>query len=352
MPDAPYRIETISRDNSRAAADFIYKIFGYTYTDTGLYDPEQILRYEHDGCYHMLVCMGPANTVHGMLLLAYSFPSRHMIEIGELLMDPDLSAASGGQILKQFIQLLRNQLMSLADHSGLRTVVSLEVTEHRLTQRLSLEMGFMTCGVYLGYIPGWQRQLRTVPQQREETPANPQCGSGDAGRRTMVVSARPFRSKTPRQQLSVPARFEQRIREIYKDYRLQCDFVMAPRCASSGHMESYVDFRRARAVVEVDRTGPETPDALLQQLKHFHAGYVELIHFVLPLSGHDIDPAVEALVGAGAGFGAVLPDYREGPVLVMQSIDRKCLAPISQGVLSPRAGEIVAELMHGAATLA
>src|ERR1051326_1761207 len=196
MSDSRYRIERASEQNAHAVAEFIYKIFGYTYTDSALYDPDRILAYEQDGSYQIFVCMGPDDGAHGVLLFAFSFPSPRMVEIGELLLDPDVSAATSGQILKQFIQVLRPHLMSLAERNGLRTVVSFEVTEHRLTQRLSLEMGFMNSGVYLGYIPGWQRQLRTAPQQRTESPANARTGASAAGRRTLVVSARPFRIKT------------------------------------------------------------------------------------------------------------------------------------------------------------
>jgi hypothetical protein len=346
MANNTYRIERASQQNSHALAELFYKIFGYTYINPEFYDRDKMLRHENEGTYQTFVCLGPDNVALGMIVLDFSFPSPRIIEIAEILIDPDVCAASSGQILKQLIQVLRPHLISLADNRGLRTVVSVEVTEHSLSQRLSQEMGFMTAGVYLGYCPGWQRQLRTPPGERIY-PCSGTKLTSPSGRRTMIVSARPFRSKTPPQQLSVPARFEELIHEIYKEYRLQFEFVPPASVTGAGRVDAFVDFGRGRAVVEVRQTGEDTADSLLRYLQRFHSGFLELVHIILPLSGDHLDPIVEALTAAGVGFAAVLPDYREGPVLIMQSIDRKCLAPIPQGVFSERARRIIADLTGG-----
>jgi hypothetical protein len=340
----PKCIERASNENVGAIVDFVYKIFGYSYVDPGLYDPAQILRFEREGVHRIFVCTGPDKAVHGLLVLAFSFPTKRILEISELLIDPDIGPEAGGQIIKQFIETLRQEFMTLAAENGLRTVVSLEVTEHRMTQRLSLEMGFVTAGVYLGYGQGWKRQLRRQPLERTRTGSSPGADSG-LGRRTMVVSARPFRSKTPRQQVNLPGRFAGLIRDIYRDFRLQVEFVPPVKVTGAGRIETSVDFNRGRCIIEVHCPGEDTAECLLRHLQHFHSGFIELVHIILPLSGDYLDRTVEALAAASVSFAAVLPDYRQGPVLIMQSIDRSCLAPVKQDLLSERARHILANLM-------
>jgi hypothetical protein len=263
-----------------------------------------------------------------------------VVELSELWLDPELSESASGNVLKQFLDALRQELAMLADQHGLRAAFAMEVTEHQLTQRLSHKMGFITAGVYLGYIPGWQRQLRTRPGQR--SPVAP-IEHDRTLRRTMTVSARPFRTKTPLQTVTLPDRFEALIREIYKDFRLAVEYVPATPPQASGKLKSRVDFMRGIATIVVQETGPDTPDVLVDMLRHYRNGFVDLIHIILPLAG-DINSVVERMVEAGCGFASLLPQYGEGPVLVMQSISRELLGPVPQGVVSPRAARILADL--------
>lgn len=341
------RVERLSAANAAAVPDFIYRIFGYSYTHSWLYERREIKNLVEEDSQTGFVCVTADGSVKALLLLAYSFPSRAILEIAEVLIDPDVGQLAGGYVLKQFIDALQAELWRRADNCGLRTVMSLEVTEHQLTQRLSHHMGFFTAGVFLGYTPGWQRQLRTTPEQRLAGGMSAHAAGEEGGRRTMVVSARPFRSKTPPQRLTLPSRFEGLVRQIYKDFRLTHEFVRPQPRAGAGRFESSVDFIRGRAVIEVHEMGADTPDLLLERLQHFRNGFVDLVHFVLPLSGDDIDGAVERLSAAGCVFGAVLPQYRDCPVFVMQSVNRAVLAPIPRGVLSPRAAEILAGILPG-----
>jgi hypothetical protein len=332
-----WQVVPISAENATAIPEFLYRIFGYSLTDTRLYDSAQVLQH-----YHGFVCLASSGSVHGLLLLAFSFPTRRILEIAELLIDPDTGESAAGHVLKGFIAALRGELTALRDQHGLRCAVTLEVTEHQLTQRLSQQMGMVTAGVYLGYVPGWQRQLRTRPQERT---AARQPSAGASGRRTMVVSARPIRTQTPPQRFAPPDRFEALIREIYTDFRLAAEYVPPSRRTGPGMVETRLDFVRGIAILLVHEAGDDTPRVLLERLQHYRNGFVELIHIVLPLSLDDINPAVECLIEAGCSFASVLPQYAESPVVVMQSIQRESLAPIPQGVFSPRASRILSDIL-------
>ena len=122
------------------------------------------------------------------------------------------------------------------------------------------------------------------------------------------------------------------------------EYVAAAPVPPVGKVRSRVDFMRGIASIHVQEMGSDTTDAVVDLLRHYRNGLVDLIHVILPLSG-DINSVVERLVEAGCGFGALLPQYGEDPHLVMQSIYPELLPPASQGVLSPRAARILAGLL-------
>jgi|GEM_PF-4916917 len=329
------QVVALSENNVSSVPDLVRRIFGYSYSDPKLYDAGSIL-----GEYEGFLSMTPAGDARALLLLCRSLPSPHVLEVAELLADPELSEIVAGEIIKQFIELLRTHLWELADHHGLHTVFSIEVTEHRLTQRLSKYMGFIPAGVYLGYIPGFKRQLLAGTKERDS--AGAPALETLAQRRTMVISIRPFRTRTPKQIVALPARYEQLIREIYVDFRLAVDYISPTLRHAPGRIESKVDFQRGIAFIFVLEAGIDTPERVLERLRHYRESFVELIHIVLPLSGDDINAIIESLENAGCRYAAVFPQYIDGPALVMQSIDARLLAPIPPDVISPRAARILA----------
>jgi hypothetical protein len=261
-----------------------------------------------------------------------------------MMVDPG-AEVMGGAILKRILEGLRDRLQFLSQERDLRTVISLDVTGHHLTQRLVREMGFVTGGLFLGSTPAWHSLFQVTPQERLETAnAAPVPGGGTAfGRTTEVVSVRPFRSKTPAQVLSPPGRFSRLIADIYKDYRLQFEVMPGRQPDGQTVIEPSLDFHVGYAILEVRSVGVDAPGAIREQTRHFQDGFIELVRVVLPLSGIDLNPVVEDLAGSGFQFAAVLPQYRDCPVLILQHIDPRHVAPIPSGLLSPRAVRILEE---------
>jgi hypothetical protein len=328
-------VVALSENNVGSVPELVRRIFGYSYSDYSLYDATSIL-----GEYYGFIYITPSGSARALMLLSHSLPSPHVLEVAELLVDPEMSEITAGEVIKQFIELLRTHLWDLADHHDLHTVFSIEVTEHRLTQRLSKYMGFIPAGVYLGYISGSRRQFMVGTKERDG--ASAPALETLAQRRTMVVSIRPFRTRTPKQTIALPVRYEQIIREIYVDFRLAVDYIAPTPRHVPGRIESKMDFQRGIALISVLEAGIDTPEQVLKRLCHYQECFVELIHIVLPLSGDDINATIESLESAGCRYAVIFPQYIDGPALVMQYIDSRLLAPVPPDVISPRAARILA----------
>lgn len=324
---------------------FFCRVFGYTYSDERVYDPVQLREDILAGKRELLIATGDDGAIRGLMDLTFTLPSRRIGEIGELLIDPEAGEAGGGRMLKMLIELFKKRMRALCEERDLRTMYSLEVTEHQLTQRLAKEVGFVTGGVYLGHVPGWQRQLKSPPTQRALRLQSGVAAGRKGGRRSMVVAVRPIRTRTPLQTICLPERYDSLIREIYADYRLACEFTGGRAPHGDTTVTCRVDFQRSIALVEATSIGADAADVLIGKLEHYRSGFVEVVRIILPLSETAIGDVVERLVEAGCGYAAVLPQYRELPVLILQSLDASKLAPIEQGVLSPRAARIVGDLL-------
>jgi hypothetical protein len=338
----PLHIEAFTPPLAARIPRFVYKIFGYSNPDVRLYSAEAVVQDVATGRRDLLVCTDSQGEIRGIIDITYSFPSPHIAEINELLIDPELPPDAGGSALKLLLEAFQVRIRFLADTRSLRSLVSLEVTEHQLTQRLAQQMGFTTAGVFLGQSPGWQRLLKSPPLQRHAAVEN--IAESPSLRRNMVVSVRPFRTRTPPQILSVPARYEGLIREIYTDFRVRFEFAQSPAPAGETVIHSEIDHRRRLAVVEIVRAGSGAADAVLERLRHFRRGFLDVVRLVLPLAGVDIGEITERLVEEGCGFAAVFPQYRESPVLVLQHVDKETLAPVESGVLTRRATRLLESL--------
>lgn len=329
------QVAPVSAENAERIAEFVYNIFGYSYPDTRLYTPARLVQ-ELSG----FVCLGPTGKVYGLVIFYFDFPSRRLVEIGGLMVDPLLGESAGGQVLKALMEALAPGIKTLTDEHGLRAALNMNVTEHQLAQRLSERMGFVTAGFYLGYIPRHNYRFRTTPHER--TASRAPVGEASGGRKSLTISVRPIRSKTPPHTVCLPDRYEALAREIYDDFRLAVTYQAAVEPEGPGRVEAKLDFTYAIANLIVREVGTETIEALVKYVEHYRSGFVELIHIFLPLSGANIDPVVEFFAARGFTFAAILPQYVDGPVLVLQSIDRALLAPISPAAFDPRAARILA----------
>jgi hypothetical protein len=255
------------------------------------------------------------------------------------MVDALLGESAAGQVLRGLMQALGPGIKTLMDDHGLRAALNMNVMEHQLAQRLSDRMGFITAGLFLGYISKHNYRFRTKPHER--IASRGPVAEASVGRKSLALSVRPIRSKTPPHTVSLPERYEAMTREIYDDFRVSVTYQAPVAPEGPGKIEPKIDFTYGVASLLVVEVGTETIEELTKLVEHYRSGFVEVIHIVLPLSGTNINPVVEFFAARGFTFGAVLPQFSDGPVLIMQSVDRALLAPISPAALDPRAARIL-----------
>ncbi len=209
----------------------------------------------------------------------------------------------------------------LARQCGLRALASQEVTVHKLTQRLVNQFGFTTTGMLLGWTPAWGERLRLLPAERTPSPSDgteARVSLHRNHRRTETVSIRPFLKLCEPYAVALPRRFEPTLRTLYDALGLPVRFIPPVAPWGRSRVVTDLDLRRSLAVVELTQVGTDAADVLLDRLVHFRDGMVDLIHFVLPLSGPSVEEVTDILVESGCRYAALLPFYRGYDVLMLQ----------------------------------
>lgn len=348
--DAPaHRVIEIDHANVQLIPQLLYRVFGYTYTAVSLYS-EAGVRAALDEGSHFFVAVDDAGRPAGLLALRFTQPSRALAEVGVLAVDPVLSSAARGRVLRLLGQALSARSYELIE-DGLRGLMSTEVTVHTLAQRLVMHFGFVTTGIYLGLAPAWAERLRNPPDERSRSRAN---GSASRlrNRRTETVSALPFDKMIAPYAVALPARFDALLRTIYAGLQMPVSFEPGADPHGPSTVVEDLDLLRSRAVVRFSRVGDDAPAVALERVEHYRRGQIELIHVALPLTHVRVDDTVNALTAAGFSFGALVPLYAGDDALVLQFLNGVPVDITDADLHSPIAKLILRDIMQpGAAVL-
>ncbi len=341
-----FEIREVDQQTAGVVPELLYKVFGYTYGDPWLYSTEEVKRALDEGRAHFVAGFDSAGVARGLIGLRRQFPSPDLATLGQLVMDPVVSQADSGQFLRLLMEAAHDKAWDLALTTNLKALVIQEVTEHQLTQRLGKILRFKTTGILLGVTPAWVERLRSRPVDRVAS-----RGGGlvrpeeDTHRLSEVVSVRPIPRtfRTP-YEVSLPERFADLMSEIYESLKAEIEFVDPRPPARTSAIDCRYNYLRSLATVEVLEVGQDAPDVLAERLDHYRAGLAHVIQFVLPLGQGDINPAVERLVAEGCKYGALLPCYRNGDVLIMQLALKKTLELSDKDLFNPMARRILREV--------
>jgi len=167
----------------------------------------------------------------------------------------------------------------------------------------------------------------------------------DTHRLSEVVSVRPIPRtfRTP-YEVSLPERFADLMGEIYESLKAEVEFVDPRPPARTTAIDCRYNYLRSLATVEALEVGQDAPDVLAERLDHYRVGLAHVIQFVLPLGQGDINPVVERLVAEGCKYGALLPCYRNGDVLIMQLALKKTLERSDKDLFNHMARRILREV--------
>jgi hypothetical protein len=342
-----FEIRELHGQSAAVVPELLYKVFGYTYTDEWLYSTEQVSRSIEEGRAHFLAGFDRAGVARALIGLQRQFPSPELASLGPLAMDPAVEHVDSGQYLRLIMEAAHDRAWDLALTTGLKALVIQEVTEHQLTQRLGRILRFKTTGILLGVTPAWAERLRKPPVDRVARQGGALVRPPeDSHRLTEVVSVRPIpRTFGTPYEVSLPDRFADLMAEIYAGLKVPVQFSEPRPVTGATRLDCQFNFRRQRATIEIIEVGHDAPDLLADRLNHYRDGFAHIIQVVLPLEQGDINPAVERLVDEGCCFGAILPCYRSGDVLIMQNALRPTLEITDKDLFNPMARRIYRELV-------
>lgn len=296
----------------------LYKHFGYSYSADWMYSSERLVQALAGGGIDAVIA-ADRGAVVGYLDLRFSFGSRQVVEVGIVLVDPELDEVDRGRVAGL---LFRESVQRIMGHvrESLRLVVSTETTDHTGTQRWLYRAGMVPTGLLFATVPAGQHVLRPYrfdPGQRRQ-------GAPDRRRqrhrRAEVLSVFPVKVLIPPYEAALPERFEEITRAIYDRLAMPVSFRAPRPAAGPTEVTVYQNVGRGIAVLDVARLGADAPGRLIERLDHYVLGHVPAVQLLVPLDQGDPEPALAALVAAGCRFGGLLPHFKGSDRLVLQHV--------------------------------
>ncbi|MGH7267284.1 MAG: hypothetical protein ACREMB_20885 [Candidatus Rokuibacteriota bacterium] len=310
-------IVPFSRELAVELQGLLYEHFGYSYSAAWMYSPEGVLQAMAGGGIDA-VCGADGGRLVGYLDLRFSFGSREVVEVGIVLVDPELDEMDRGRVAALLLKESVQRIMGHVREGGLRLVISTETTDHTSTQRWLYRVGMVPTGLLFATVPAGQHLLR--PERYD--PVRRERGTPDRRRqrhrRAEVLSVFPVRELIAPYEVAIPARFEDLGRVIYERLRMPVTFRAPRPPAGPTEVAVHHNVGRGIAVLDVTRVGADAAERLVERLDHYVLGHVPAVHLMLPLDQGDLEPALAALVGAGCRFGGLIPHFKGHDRLVLQ----------------------------------
>ncbi len=338
-----FAVALIDRDTAPLLPPLLRRVFGETYTDASLYTAEGVeLAVANDSSLFFVVIDVEERSAAGLLAMRFSFPCPRLAELGMLIVDPALGPGASGKVLQMLGEALATKARELARAGRLLGLTSTEVTVHTKTQRLVEQFGFVTTGMYLGWIPAWAERLQGPACERAAVRGAESRPTFDL-RRAETVSVLPFVKLISPYRVALPTRFAALLTEIYRRTGLPAEIVAAEPLAGRCALAEQVEARDSLAVLELTRVGLDAASTLLGRLDHYRRQGIELVHVAIPLTAAGVDPIVEPLIAAGFRYAALIPHYRDQDVLMLQHIGDMPLNVKASDLAAPFTRRLFAE---------
>lgn len=326
--DEKIEIRLMTSEDTSELARCVWRVFGYSYPNDDLYEPERLAERLRSGAWQSCVAARATGEIIGHIGLVFHAPDDRVPESDNAIVAP---YARGHHLMERMKSFL-------AEHSrsrGLAGIFSEAVTAHVYSQRTNVRMGAVETGLMLGYLPKSLvfKDMDLPPEARE----------------AVRVSAMMYYlalTPPPRRVLYAPGRHAAILQEIFTHAGIARDFAAGANTCAAGapefvltesadwgtgtieaqtygadwceHLRAHVDAlcRRGMAYVllELPMANAFTPEASRQAetLGFFFCGVVPEKHpdgDLLRLqywNGFDVPPGS---VQTASDFGAKLCDY-------------------------------------------
>lgn len=286
-------------------AQCAYRTWGYGYNDF-IYVPEEVRAMLADGRLESVVALREGRVIGHTALKKRSRDER-LAEAGVAFVDPEVRSQS---IMGRMVAELSRNLPKL----GLEGLYAMQVTSHKISQKVGYAQGFKDCGLL----------LRAPARPQEDARAG-----AHAQRRSAVVMC--FRPLGPQRTRCVypPPHLRGWVERAYAELGLPIQWGDEARPAlekpaHTAHVRSSRASALRTADIEVLRHGSDTLAAIAHASRMHHRVGVDAVFLHLNLESPETAALDAELQALGFVFAAVLPCGLQGhDALILQSVNLK-----------------------------
>lgn len=300
-----FEVRPMTPDDVLGVARLFYRCYGYTSAVSGaVYEPQRLAEYVRSGRHLATLAVTPSGRVVGHVASHVERPGATVGRIGQLVVDPAYRQLHLSSHLAAAHAALLEGLGFVGQYTD-------AVTVHPRSQALGLHRGYHETGLLLG-----KHQASMEMVGFEE-------GSGT---RRSVMMMFDHRAQIPQRTSYVPLAYLDVVERIYAECSLP-RVVTAPsrRGLEDGPASSRfaVQLRSEEsvAVITVEEYGRDFDTALLSHLQELRLNRFDVTWLFLPLSRPETGLFGDGLQELGLSFGGVYPEYEDGDVLVLQSLN-------------------------------
>jgi hypothetical protein len=292
-------------------ARLFYRTYGYSASyAAAIYEPELLAEYVKAGRHVATVAVTPSGRIIAHLASKVERPGAKVSSLGLLAVEP---AYRSFGITKQlgFVHIVRLVEMGFVGQ------YSEAVTVHDRSQKLALKTG----GHEVGLILAWQS-------------GNLEMAGFDVDpnlRRAVMLIFGSFGS-IPERTVHVPLAYREVAERIYAECAMAR--TLSQHSARSPEPSSEATRFRVQlkqegntAILAVEHFGDDFDTSLQSQLNQFRLHRYDLILLMLPLSDPRASFYGDGLQSMGLSFAGIYPEYDDGDVLVLQSLNNVEVEP-------------------------
>lgn len=320
-------IRPMTKDDVVGVARLFYRCYGYTiaYAPT-VYEPERLAELVDSGRHLATVAVSPEGRIVGHLASEVHDPEAVTGKIGLLAVDP---------LYRRHNLAMRIGFMHVGRlvENGFVGQYTEAVTVHPGSQKAALRGGAHEVGMMLG------AQSNDLDFKGFD--------ADERVRKAVVLFYGSF-GNSPERTVYVPPTYREVVQRIYDETTLprtvQADFGRPPEVPENARFRLRLGHDTGVAWVYVESYGDDFLASLQNQVQQLRLNRFELILVVLPLS----DPATayfgSGLQELGLSFAGLYPEYDNGDVLVLQSLNNVEVRP-DEIIVASEMGEFVRDFV-------
>lgn len=304
-------IRAMEPGDALGVARLFFRCYGYSAAHSSLiYEPEKMAEYVAEGRHFGTLAVTPTGRVVAHVASDIERPDAVTGRIGLFVVDPDWR----GLKLGSKVGLVHLQRLLARGIIGQFTEA---VTVHTASQRPALATGAHEVGLLLA---GQPPQLTFTGFE------------GTEGRRKSALMFFGSFGEVPHRTVHVPHVYRDIIERIYREANLprevQSDFN--PRQTedrSETRLTITLSHETGVARIRVDGYGADFLEALQQQVSQLQLNRYDVIWVYFPLADPATSMYASGLQELGLSFCGVYPEYQDGDVLVLQSLNNVDIDP-------------------------